>query len=287
MTHKIEEALWRIYKRPSRPTLWQNGGNLPWDDPAFSRRMLREHLDESHGAATRQMPERMAQMDWLWQKLALQPGQHFLDATCGPGLYAVEMARRGLLVTGIDFAPASIDYAKELAEVQGVNGRTTFILQDIRHSQLPPTHFDGAILLYGQLAVFPRHEAQAILQAIAHSLKPGGRLCVELLNQDKVDKTDSSWWYTDDSGLWGDAPYLHLGERFWDAESQASLERYQILHLESGQLDEIILCDQTYAVDEMKTMMKMAGFTAVSHYPAWDNLPLYDAEEWIVYVAEK
>jgi ubiquinone/menaquinone biosynthesis C-methylase UbiE len=287
MTKKIEEALWRIYKRPSCPTLWQNGGNLPWDDPDFSRRMLREHLDESHGAATRQMPERMAQIDWLWQKVALQPGQHLLDATCGPGLYAVELARRGLLVTGIDFAPASIDYAKELAEVQGVNGRTTFILQDIRQSQLPPAHFDAAVLLYGQLAVFPRHEAQAILQAIARSLKPGGRLCVELLNQDKVDKTDSSWWYTDDSGLWGDAPYLHLGERFWDAEAQASLERYQILHLESGQLDEIILCDQTYAVDEMKAMMKEAGFTAVSHYPAWDNLPLYDAEEWIVYVAEK
>ncbi|GAB4266275.1 MAG: class I SAM-dependent methyltransferase [Candidatus Promineifilaceae bacterium] len=287
MTQKIEEALWRIYKRPSRPALWQNGGNLPWDDPDFSQRMLREHLDESHGAATRQMPERMAQIDWLWQQLALQPGQHLLDATCGPGLYAVEMARRGLLVTGIDFAPASIDYAKELAEMQGVHGRTTFILQDIRHSQLPPAHFDAAILLYGQLAVFPRQEAQAILQAIAHSLKPGGRLCVELLNRDKVDKMNSSWWYTDDSGLWGDAPYLHLGERFWDAESQASLERYQILHLESGQLDEIILCDQTYAVDEMKAVMRTAGFTAVSHYPAWNNLPLYDAEEWIVYVAKK
>ena len=39
-------ALWRIYRRPEA-ALWQDGGNLPWNDPAFSARMLREHLDES------------------------------------------------------------------------------------------------------------------------------------------------------------------------------------------------------------------------------------------------
>ena len=33
--------------------------------------------------------------------------------------------------------------------------------------------------------------------------------------------------------------------------------------------------------------MKGAGFTAVDVYPAWDGLSLYDAGEWIVYVAEK
>jgi len=26
---------------------------FPWDDPAFSERMLKEHLNQSHGAASR------------------------------------------------------------------------------------------------------------------------------------------------------------------------------------------------------------------------------------------
>ena len=56
---KLSEALWQIYRRPERPSPWRiHDGNLPWDDPAFSERMLREHLDESHGAATRQTAER-------------------------------------------------------------------------------------------------------------------------------------------------------------------------------------------------------------------------------------
>ena len=46
----LGDALWRIYRRPERPQAWVGGGNLPWNDPAFSARMLREHLDESHGA---------------------------------------------------------------------------------------------------------------------------------------------------------------------------------------------------------------------------------------------
>jgi hypothetical protein len=34
-------------------------------------------------------------------------------------------------------------------------------------------------------------------------------------------------------------------------------------------------------------MLLKAGFRTVSTYPAWDGVDLYDAQEWIVYVAEK
>lgn len=285
--NKFETALWRIYNRPERPFLWQDGGNLPWNDPAFSARMLREHLNEAHAAASRQTPDRMAQIDWLWQKLGLQPGHQIFDITCGPGLYAVEFARRGVTVTGVDFGPASIAYARELATSQGVNGRTTFIEHDIRTYPYPHAQYDAALLIYGQLAVFPPAEAAAILKNVARALKPGGKLCIELLNPAHVDKANSTWWYTDDSGLWGDAPFLHLGERYWDAASQTSIERFQILHLESGQLDEVILCDQTYTANEITAVLQTAGFSSVTTFPAWDSLPLYDAKEWIVYVAQR
>lgn len=144
--------------------------------------------------------------------------------------------------------------------------------------------FDAATFIYGQLAVFPREDAKSLLTKIAHALRPGGRLCIELLNQDKVDKKNSSWWFTDDTGLWGDRPFLHLGERFWLDEIQMSIERFQILDLENGEFTNITLCDQTYSVDSMVEMMKKAGFVDVDVYPAWDGTPLYDAGEWIVYV---
>lgn len=287
ISRSLAAALWKIYRRPERPEPWQEGGNLPWDEPGFSERMLREHLDDTHAAASRVAAERRRQIYWLWQKLGLVPDMHLFDVTCGPGLYAVEFARRGCRVTGVDFSPAAIAYARDLALSEGVAGRCRFVEQDVRQITTTPAEFDAAILLYGQLAVFTKAQAQTLLDQICRSLRPGGRLCVELLNQDNVDKTDSTWWFTDDTGLWGSRPFLHLGERFWLADEEMSIERYHILHLETGRLTEISLCDQTYAIKTMVGMMKQAGFETVNVYPAWDGLPLYDAAEWVVYLAAK
>lgn len=263
------------------------GGNLPYDKPAFSERMLALHLSDEHGAASRVSAERAVQLDWLWQRLTLQPDQQLYDLTCGPGLYAVPLAERGLRVTGIDFAPAAIQFAQQLATERGVAERCTFIQQDILALNDSPPIFDAALLLYGQLAVMPRSSAQRLLTHIAGSLKRGGTLCLEMLNPAQVDKTDSSWWFTDDGGLWGDAPFLHLGERFWDAASQTSVERYQIVHLDSGHIDEIQLADCVYQPAELTEMLMQAGFRHVDVIEAWDGLALADSAEWLVYLCQR
>jgi 2-polyprenyl-3-methyl-5-hydroxy-6-metoxy-1,4-benzoquinol methylase len=177
---RLYNALWRIYRRPQPPALPQEAANLPWDDPAFSQRMLREHLDQSHGAASRQRPEILRQVDWLCDKLSLHEEAHVLDVTCGPGLYAVELARRGCLVSGIDFSPASIDYARQLAADAGLSQRCSFELRD------------AALFLYGQLAVFTPDEAADLLVRCAQALRPAGRLVVELLDPARIDKTNST-----------------------------------------------------------------------------------------------
>lgn len=284
---RLAAALWRLYRRPEKPAAWEHGGNLPWNDPAFSERMLREHLDESHSAASRTSAERAHQIEWLWSHLNLRPGSRVLDLTCGPGLYAVALAERGCQVTGVDFSPASVRHAHEQALQHGVAAACTFIEHDVRTVQVEAGAYDAATILYGQLAVFTRHEAQALLHLAAHSLHPGGMLCIELLDQEKVDKTHSTWWFTDDTGLWGDAPFLNLGERFWDDAQAISLERFHTIHLESGVMDEVLLCDQSYAVAEMTALLHTAGFAAAEVYPAWDGLPLNAAAEWNVYLAQK
>jgi len=286
----LEEALWRIYRRPEIPQAWLRGGNLPWDEPDFSERMLLEHLDESHGAASRPSSERQLQINWLWAKLNLRTGSKILDVTCGPGLYAVELAARGCSVTGIDFSPAGIAFARKRAHDKGVADRCTFIEQDIRtldsSIRLPDKDYDAAIFLYGQLAVFPMEEADKLLSEISKRLAPGGYLCVELLNEEKVDKENSSWWFTDDRGLWGDKPFLHLGERFWIEEQALSIERYHILELDSGQMTEITLCDQAYQATNMVDKLNQCGFVDVDIFLDWNGLNLNDAEEWIVYLAK-
>ena len=289
---RLFDALWRIYRRPGPQPPSQGAANLPWDDPDFSERMLREHLDQSHGAASRRQVEILRQVDWLWERLDLREGSRVLDVTCGPGLYAVELARRGCTVHGVDFSPASIRHAIGLAADAGVQERCSFELRDVRTMEVPPNHFDAALFLYGQLAVFSPGEAADLLQRCAKALRSsaadhGGRLVVELLDFERIDKTNNTWWYTDNSGLWGDFPYLHLGERCWFEEQQLSFERFHIINLETGELQAYTLTDQGYPAETMQSMMRQAGFAHVDVQAAWGGLELYDAAEWVVYLAEK
>ena len=175
----LAAALWKIYSRTEEPLPWERGSDFPWHDPDFGRRTLAEHLDESHGAASRSTGERNLQLDWLWGKLGLQPGHRVIDITCGPGLYAIELARRGCYVTGIDINPAAIEHATELATQQGVSDRCTFICGDVRDRLDAEEPFDAALFLYEQLAVYSKIEDRQLLEKTGHVLKPGGRLAVE------------------------------------------------------------------------------------------------------------
>ena len=128
-------------------------------------------------------------------------------------------------------------------------------------------------------------EAAAILGAIHKLLVPGGQLLVEMLDPAKVDKTDTNWWFTDDSGIWGESAFLHLGERFWDDAEKLSTERFHTIDLTTGQLSEMQLNDQTYRPADLAGTLRKSGFGEPALIPAWDGLDLYDAAEWLVYIA--
>lgn len=60
--------------------------------------------------------------------LARPPGKA-LDVGCGSGSHAIEMARRGWQVTGIDAVPLAVDRARHRATSAGVD--VTFMLGDV------------------------------------------------------------------------------------------------------------------------------------------------------------
>ena len=277
---RLAAALRQLYDRTQPPVPWRDGGNLPWDDPAFSERMLAQHLDQSHGAASRPLREVRAMVQVMLDWLGLRPGDRLLDVTCGPGLYAHEFAAQGIDVTGVDFGPASLRYAR--AHCEGLPCR--FVQQDVRVMDLTGLEFDAAIYIYGQLTVLKPAESLDVLRRIRAALRPGGRLLLEILDDNLLDKKNSNWWYTDQGGLWGDFPYLHLGERAWDAEQRAIVERFHIINLETGEMQDYGLSDQAYTEGQMREMLHAAGFGRVDVHPAWDKLALKDAPEWMVYV---
>ncbi len=170
-----------------------------------------------------------------------------------------------------------------------MSDRCTFIQADVR-AALPEQAgqaYDAAQFLYGQLSVFTRQETAALLRQTAAALRPGGKLVIELLDYERIDKTNSNFWFTDDRGLWGDRPFMILGERFWDEEQRTAIDRFHVLDLASGAMQVIGLPDCGYKTEEMLLLLHECGFESAEAYPAWDDLNLYDAEEWVTYVATR
>jgi SAM-dependent methyltransferase len=275
-------AMLRERRVPALP--WVDGENLPWGEPAFSQRMLREHLDQTHAAASRPRDEILIHVDGLEQELKLSSGDRILDVTCGPGLYCHELARRGYRVIGVDFAPAAIGYAREKAVEEGLN--CTFVQQDVRQMDFHE-EFEAAILLYGQLNAFTRDDAADLLRRVTKALVPGGRFIAEVHNMEYIDKEQYADWEVSESSLFGDYPQLCLHEQFWSEEVQAALDRYYVLNLETGEMQEYAVCEQGYTLDGYRALLARADLKVKQVYGGWDGHPASEAYEWFILSSEK
>jgi cyclopropane fatty-acyl-phospholipid synthase-like methyltransferase len=56
--------------------------------------------------------------------------QSVLDIGCGTGIYSVELAGRGIDVTGLDSCKEMIDVTESLLEKSGLNGRVRTVVAD-------------------------------------------------------------------------------------------------------------------------------------------------------------
>jgi SAM-dependent methyltransferase len=260
---KLEDLLKRATPEP-----WVEGDNIPWNEPGFSRRMLREHLSQEHDAASRRFETIDRHVRFLHEQvLGARPGQ-VLDLACGPGLYTHRLARLGHRVHGIDFSPASIAYARQVAESEGL--ACTYDLCDLRAADFGPENtFDLAMFLYGEFNVFQKSAAGDILRRAWAALKPGGQLLLEPSPEGYIEwmGRQPASWYTSASGLFSDDPYMVLEESFWNAERRVATNRYYAVDLASGDVTRYAASYQAYSDAEFQALVEGAGFYDVRILP--------------------
>ena len=123
------------------------------------------------------------QVDFLEEKLNLKKGEKILDLACGFGRHALELARRGYEVTGVDITPAYIDFAAKQARQEGLTA--SFLCADLRE-----VAFDGefdAVLNMADGAVGyleNEEENRKIFSVVAKALKMGGRHFMDIMSGD-------------------------------------------------------------------------------------------------------
>ncbi|MFN7966684.1 MAG: methyltransferase domain-containing protein [Acidobacteriota bacterium] len=99
-------------------------------------------------------------------------GKSLLHLQCHFGQDTLSWARRGAIVTGVDFSPVAIEAARALAHRIAVEGR--FVLSDVlRLREVLNEQFDVVFTSYGVVGWLP--DIGAWGRVVAASLKPGGR----------------------------------------------------------------------------------------------------------------
>src|SRR6476619_6491577 len=110
------------------------------------------------------------EVDHVVAALGLAPGDRVLDVGCGPGRHAHELARRGILVHGIDISARFVELAVEHAPPGA-----TFERLDARQLGFDG-EFDAAICLcQGAFGLMTANgDDRVVLERIAAALRPGG-----------------------------------------------------------------------------------------------------------------
>ncbi len=127
-----------------------------------------------------------SEVEFLLGALELPPGAQVLDLACGHGRHAIELARLGYSVTGLDRSHLFLEKAVEFSREAGVE--VEWLHEDMR--AIPETwaaRFDGIINVFTAWGYFETDEAnEEVLQGVARSLKLGGRFFLDYVNHERV-----------------------------------------------------------------------------------------------------
>ena len=118
----------------------------------------------------------------MWRTLCAESGGPILDVACATGRVAIELARSGLTVVGLDLSPHMIELARKKLERENeeVRDRASYVVGDMTDFDLG-TQFATVVIPAFSFHELTTAEAQeACLRALWRHLRPGGLLLITL-----------------------------------------------------------------------------------------------------------
>ncbi len=183
---------------------------------------------------------------FLLKELKLPTGSYILDMGCGTGRHAVELAKRGYQVTGVDLSPGMLSQAEKAARNAKV--KVEWIQSDATCFR-PNKLYDAAICLcegaFGLLGKKddPLKHDLLILQNISASLKPKKKLVLTVLNACAMIRQFT--------------PEDVRKEKF---DTHTLVEVHPMEYEASGGKRSVMLREKGYTAPELTWLFQQAGF---------------------------
>ena len=232
-----------------------------WYDGYFEE----EYLD---CIALRISPERTQQeAQFVFDALGLEAGARVLDLACGHGRLTIELARRGLRMTGLDLSPRSLEFGRKHAEEAGLE--IEFIEADMREIARV-NQFDAVINVFTAFGYFQEEkENQRVLDGVEQALKPGGAFLLDTLNSVAL-------WARYRENMWEEiegTDTLFLQEHSYDILRGRNHARWLFVHAD-GRRVEIAHSVRVYAPHELASMLEAAGLAIDQTWGDFDGSEL-------------
>jgi len=208
---------------------------------------------------------------------AVHPPAMILDLGCGPGRHALEFARRGFRVTGVDRTRHYLDKARAAAEAESLE--IEFIESDMRNF-VRPDSFDAAINYFTAFGYFDDPEDDLkVVRNVCASLKPGGRLLIDVAGKEIIAaRYQARGW-----DRHGDTIVLEE-RRLFDGWKRLE-SRWTMIRGTERYESSVIL--RLYSGAELENVLRQAGFTRIELYGRLNGSPYDQAAERLIAVATK
>ena len=119
------------------------------------------------------------EVDFLEKYIPLKKGHRVLDLCCGHGRHAVELAKRGYKVTGLDFSQYELGIAERKAGK--LNLKIDFHRADARSFSLEKK-FDVIVNLFTAFGYGAKSDDRKILQRVSEHLRSGGKFLIDTMS---------------------------------------------------------------------------------------------------------
>ncbi len=219
-----------------------------------------------------------AEADFILKALRLEPGAPVLDLACGYGRHAIEIARRGFAVTGLDFSERYLAMAREGAREAGV--KVEWVARDMRQLDFERA-FAGAYSFFTSFGYYGDEDNEDVLDRLARALRPGGRLLLDLQNRDRLlaHPPGRTWNQRDDGALLMEEVRL-------DPRTSRVHVRLTLIEPATGPRPPKEFDVRAYTCAELESLLRRRGFEVLEVWGDPDGSAYESASPRIVLLAE-
>lgn len=255
-----------------------------WDDPHISEQMLRNHLDPDSQMASRPAAFIDMSVDWIVSALDLDPRSRVLDLGCGPGLYSHRLARMKFIVDGLDVSSRSIDYARTVANKEGLQAafrKGNYLTDDLG------SDYDAALLIYEDYSALSPRQRETLLSRVRDALRPEGQFLFDVTSSERFSQFTDGIVEAQNlmNGFWAEPPYRGSHETWTYPDEHLVLERYTIRS--AGEVRQFWNWMHCLTPEIVARELEICGFTALRLYGDVAGKPYSPGGESFTVLAER